>query len=124
MLCASNYVTSWTRYDYETVKRSGSARRWGCGDEGPRPDPVNESWAGFVLKLTQRDCGTGSLVPQENRMAPGTLSQGGRRGGWAVSQASTTRAQGERPSECEGTCSVCCRRGRRHRQVRGRTGPA
>lgn len=33
--------------------------------------------AGFVLKLAQTDW----LVPQEDRMAPGTLSQGGRRGG-------------------------------------------
>lgn len=39
-------------------------------------------------------------------MAPGTLSQGGRRGAWAASQASTARPQGERPSESKGAVSA------------------
>lgn len=43
---------------------------------------MNGSWAGMLrLSLGIPETGTDSPVPQENRMAPGTLSQGGRRGG-------------------------------------------
>lgn len=74
--------------------------------------------AGFVLKLAQTDW----PVPQEDRMAPGTLSQGGRRGGRGQARPPPPGARGERPSKS--TCRVCCARVCRRRRVRGHAGPA